>query len=112
MTEKNTRFKEAVDQNKTDINIVGESVKEFIEETKTTDSDGVSSLVDSVSDVSLNAKELVTNLQSKITQEKESSFVTEVLQEDQPTGMTPARVKRSYPRYLAATIPHERILNR
>ena len=56
MTEKNTRFKEAVDQNKTDINIVGESVKEFIEETKTTDSDRVSSLVDSVSDVSLNAK--------------------------------------------------------
>ena len=56
----------------------------------------VSSLVDSVSDVSLNAKELVTNLQSKITQEKESSFVTEVLQEDQPTGMTPARVERSY----------------
>ena len=41
MTEKNTRFKEAVDQNKTEINIVGESVKEFIEETKTTDSDGV-----------------------------------------------------------------------
>ena len=41
MTEKNTQFKEAVDQNKTDINIVGESVKEFIEETKTTDSDGV-----------------------------------------------------------------------
>ena len=42
MTEKkNTKFKEAVDQNKTDINIVGESVKEFIEETKTTDSDGV-----------------------------------------------------------------------
>ena len=39
----------------------------------------MSSLVDSVSDVSLNAKELVTNLQSKITQEKESSFVTEVL---------------------------------
>ena len=57
MTEKkNTKFKEAVDQNKTDINIVGESVKEFIEETKTTDSDRVSSLVDSVSDVSLNAK--------------------------------------------------------
>ena len=56
MTEKNTRFNEAVDQNKTDINIVGESVKEFIEETKTTDSDRVSSLVDSVSDVSLNAK--------------------------------------------------------
>ena len=55
----------------------------------------MSSLVDSVSDVSLNAKELVTNLQSKITQE-ESSFVTEVLQEDQPTGMTPARVERSY----------------
>jgi hypothetical protein len=39
---------------------------------------------------------MVTNLQSKITQEKESSFVTEVLKEDQPTGMTPARVERSY----------------
>jgi len=114
MAEKNTQFNEAVDENKTDIKIVGDSVKEFIEETKNTDSAGVACVVDSVGDLSLIAKELATSLQSKITQEKEtvSSFVTDVLQEDQPTGLTPARVDRSYPRYLAATSPHERILNR
>merc|ERR1719427_587588 len=67
-----------------------------------------------VSSVSENTKDIVTNLQSRITEEKEtvSNFVTDVLQEDQPTGMTPARTERSYPRYLAATSPHERILNR
>ena len=27
-------------------------------------------------------------------------------------GTTPARAERSYPRYLAATSPHERILGR
>eukprot|EP00092_Neocalanus_flemingeri_P020555 GFUD01022268.1.p1 GENE.GFUD01022268.1~~GFUD01022268.1.p1 ORF type:complete len:1112 (-),score=327.91 GFUD01022268.1:215-3550(-) len=114
ISDKTTEFKEVVDKNKTDINIVGESVKEFIEETKTTDSTGVSSMMDSVSEVSTNAKELVANVKSRITQEKEtvSSFVTEVLQEDQPTGMTPARTERNFPRYLAATSPHERILNR
>merc|ERR1712123_8742 len=83
MAEKNTLFNEAVDENKTDINIVGDSVKEFIEETKNTDSAGVACVVDSVGDLSLIAKKLATSLQSKITQEKEtvSSFVTDVLQE-------------------------------
>ena len=114
ISNKTTKFKEVVDQNKTDINIVGDSVKEFIEETKSTDSAGVSSLMECVSSVSENTKDVVTNLQSRITEEKEtvSNFVTDVLQEDQPTGMTPARTERSYPRYLAATSPHERILNR
>jgi len=114
ISEKTNKFKEVVDQNKTDINIVGESVKEFIEETKTTDSAGVASMTDSVSEVSKNAKDVMSNIQSKITMEKDtvSTFVTEVLQEDQPTGSTPARVERSYPRYLEATSPHERILSR
>jgi len=114
MSDKNTQFKETVDQVKNDINIVGDSVKEFIEEMKNTDTAGVESLVESVDTVDNNAKDMVINLETMVTQEKDtvSSFVTDVLQEDQPTGLTPVRVERSYPRYLAATSPHERILNR
>jgi hypothetical protein len=40
------------------------------------------------------------------------SFVKEGLQEDRPTGATPGRLERSYPRYLAATSPHARITER
>jgi hypothetical protein len=39
-------------------------------------------------------------------------FVALGLREDQPTGTTPSRVERSYPRYLAATSPHARITER
>merc|ERR1719186_1077774 len=81
---------------------------------KSTDTAGVDSLLESVDTVTTNTRDLVVNLQTRVIQEKETvtSFVTDVLQEDQPTGLTPARVDRSYPRYLAATSPHERILNR
>ena len=39
-------------------------------------------------------------------------FVSVRLREDQPTGATPGRLERSYPRYLAATSPHVRITER
>ena len=39
-------------------------------------------------------------------------FVIESLHKDVPTGTTPARFERSYPRFLAATSPHEKIINR
>jgi hypothetical protein len=39
-------------------------------------------------------------------------FVEELLICTQFAGTTPARTDRSYPRYLAATSPHERILGR
>jgi hypothetical protein len=39
-------------------------------------------------------------------------FVVVRLREDQPTGATPVRLERSYPRYLAATSPHARITER
>merc|ERR1719336_3670566 len=39
-------------------------------------------------------------------------FLTEDLQKDVPTGLTPARVERSYPRVLAATSPQQTILAR
>merc|ERR1712025_635332 len=114
MAQKSTQYNETVDQVKNYLNIVAESVKEFTEKMKSSDKAGVDSLVESVETVATNARDLVANPQSMVTQEKEtvSSFVTKVLQEDQPTGLTPVRVERSYPRYLAATSPHERILNR
>ena len=40
------------------------------------------------------------------------SLVWEDLKTYQPTGETPARVERHYPRYLASTEPHHRILER
>ena len=72
------------------------------------------------------------SLQSRLILERETvvSFVTEVplfwtiylwclflsktqvLREDQPTGLTPQRTERSFPRYLEATSPHQRILHR
>ena len=77
------------------------------------------------------------SLQSRLSLERETvvSFVTEVftffnfnndlklkvtcyhlalqvLREDQPTGLTPQRTERSFPRYLEATSPHQRILHR
>eukprot|EP00088_Acartia_fossae_P034134 TRINITY_DN3500_c0_g1_i10.p1 TRINITY_DN3500_c0_g1~~TRINITY_DN3500_c0_g1_i10.p1 ORF type:complete len:728 (-),score=254.95 TRINITY_DN3500_c0_g1_i10:261-2444(-) len=40
------------------------------------------------------------------------NFALESLQRNLPTGTTPGRIERSYPRYLAATSPHERIIKR
>ena len=37
---------------------------------------------------------------------------SQVLQDDQPSGLTPQRAERSFPRYLEATSPHQRILHR
>lgn len=44
--------------------------------------------------------------------EQVTEFMTDTLQKDVPTGLTPARAERVYPRYLAATSPHQRILER
>merc|ERR1719186_579676 len=38
-----------------------------------------------------------------------TNFLTEELVQDKPTGLTPARADRPFPRYLAATSPHQRI---
>jgi len=48
-------------------------------------------------------------------QEQETNvlgFLEQDLQKDIPSGKTPARTERSYPRFLAATSPHQRILER
>ncbi len=39
-------------------------------------------------------------------------FVMSNLKKDVPTGTTPARIERTYPRFLAATSPHEKIIQR
>ena len=65
----------------------------------------VEAIVDSVGELQSNGKEMVQCTESLITQREEEvqRFLSEVLQEDKPTGLTPARVERSYPRTLAAT---------
>lgn len=39
-------------------------------------------------------------------------FVVSNLKKDVPTGATPGRIERTYPRFLAATSPHEKIIQR
>ena len=114
LSESTSRFEEFVAQNKSDVMILGNSVVEIIEEAKSNDAVSVEAIVDSVGELQSNGKEMVQCTESLITQREEEvqRFLSEVLQEDKPTGLTPARVERSYPRTLAATSPHERILNR
>ena len=112
--ESTSRFEEYVAQNKSDVIILGNSVVELIEEVKTHDAVSVEKIVDSVGELESNGKEMVECTESLVAQREEEvqRFLSEVLQEDKPTGLTPARVERNYPRILAATSPHERILNR
>ena len=51
-------------------------------------------------------------LRSQEQQDKVRRFLVEQLQRDVPTGSTPGRTERTYPRYLAATSPHHRIIER
>lgn len=50
--------------------------------------------------------------QTQGQEEKIRIFLQESLERDVPTGSTPARTERVYPRYLAATSPHDRIIQR
>jgi len=74
--------------------------------------DNYNEVVDSVSELNSNVETQVESLMNRIGSEREnvSIFVSEVLQEDKPSGRTPARAERSFPRFLAATSPHDRIL--
>ena len=61
-----------------------------------------------------NTKDLMVDVKEEAEQVSKTVcwFLTEDLQKDVPTGLTPARVERSYPRVLAATSPQQTILAR
>ena len=71
-------------------------------------------VVDNIGALCEEASGMKSNVKEKVLEEKSNvvSFISDVLKEDQPTGRTPSRVERSYPRCLAATSPHEKLLSR
>ena len=60
------------------------------------------------------SRENVADLTEKMSylDEEVTTLVWEDLKVYQPTGKTPARLERQYPRYLASTDPHHRILEK
>jgi len=109
-----SQFKEALVENTTNLNIVGEAVIEKLNEIQVKDNEGVEAVDDKISEVCNNTKDTILGIRSKVTEEQENvtNFLRTTLKQDVPSGLTPARVERSYPRYLAATSPHEKIISR
>ena len=114
LNESNVKITELLDLNSTNLGEVEESFKGFIDEICSSDSQSVQEVVDNIGALCEEASGMKFNVKEKVLEEKSNviSFVSDVLQEDQPTGRTPSRVERSYPRYLAATSPHEKLLSR
>ena len=112
--EKVKQLKDTFSDNTENLTIVGQAVMDELAEVQRKDAEFVEAITDHVGEVSNNTKDIILGLQSKMTEEREAvtRFLQEVLQEDVPSGLTPARVERSYPRYLAATSPHQTILSR
>ncbi|RLU25689.1 hypothetical protein DMN91_001846 [Ooceraea biroi] len=54
----------------------------------------------------------VATMELQSIQERVGKFLVEDLRRDTPTGFTPARKEYQYPRNLAVTSPHERIIHR
>lgn len=114
LNQSNVKIKELLDLNSTNLEAVEESVKGCIEEICTSDSQSVQEVVDDIGSLCEKASGMKSNVKEKVLEEKSNvvSFVSDVLQEDQPTGRTPSRIERTYPRHLAATSPHEKLLSR
>jgi len=108
------QLKETMRDNTTNLDIVGQAVVEKLNEIQVRDSEAAEVMDEMVGEVSNNTKDIITGLQSKMVEEKEavSSFIRDDLKEDVPSGLTPVRIERQYPRYLAATSPHEKLISR
>jgi len=90
------------------------TTKNKLDEQKTSYSLNATATVESVQLIGALANENTADLMTR-TSESEAAvqqFLCESLQRDIPTGRTPARTERTYPRFLAATSPHQRILDR
>ena len=107
-------LKETMEENTDNLDIVGQAVIEKLNDIQVKDNEAAETMDDMMAEVSNNTKDIITGLQSKLVEEKDAvtSFIRNDLQEDVPSGLTPARVERSYPRYLAATSPHQKIITR
>jgi len=114
LNEKENRLKVVVEENKKELTKVGETSSQLVSEIVCNDEKSVSEITKSVQQLDVTATDHMESLTSQLLTEQEmvNTFISDVLKVDKPTGQTPARADRSYPRYLAATSPHERILNR
>merc|ERR1719419_846351 len=86
----------------------------LLNEIQVKDNEGVEAIDERISEVCNNTKDIIVGIRSKVAEEQENvtSFLRTTLKQDVPSGLTPARIERSYPRYLAATSPHEKIISR
>ena len=87
---------------------VEEYFKGFTDDICSSDSQSVQEVVDNIGALCEEASGMKFSVKEKVLEEKSNvvSFVSDGLQEDQPTGRTPSIVESSYPRNLAATSPN------
>ena len=107
-------LKEKLEINKTKFNHVGSSVRESLEVIQTKDGEDTALLKEKIGRVREKTNGVVVEVREEAVEESKTvcRFLREDLKQDVPTGLTPARVERSYPRALAATSPQQTILSR
>merc|ERR1719410_1159015 len=114
LEEKVADFNKVAKEGEEKLKASGGQLKKNVEEVKDVEEAAVRRLATEVETVGEKCTTTMDSLQSRLNLERDTvvSFVTEVLQDDQPSGLTPQRAERSFPRYLEATSPHQRILHR
>jgi len=114
LEEKVADFNKVAKEGEEKLKASGGQLKKTVEEVKDVEEAAVRRLATEVETVGEKCTTTMDSLQSRLNLERDTvvSFVTEVLQDDQPSGLTPQRAERSFPRYLEATSPHQRILHR
>jgi len=112
--EKLEELKESLERNKADFSQVGSNVVDNMKVIQNKDIEETALIGEKISEVSIKTKELFLGVKEHVVEKKEvvRRFLSEELRRDVPSGLTPARVERSFPRVLAATSPHLRILSR
>jgi len=112
--EKLEELKESLERNKTGFCQVGSEVIDTMKVIQSKDIENTALLGEKIREVSSRTKELFLGVREYVVEKKEvvKKFLSSELRRDVPSGLTPARVERSFPRVLAATSPHLRILSR
>ena len=113
-TEKMEELKESLERNKIAFSQVGGSAIDRMRARQTKDVEETNRLTEKMEEVSSSTEKMILCIKEDVVAEKEMvrKFLTSDLKRDVPTGQTPGRVERSYPRVLAATSPHNSILSR
>merc|ERR1719242_2232686 len=107
-------LKQSLERNKFIFSVVGHEVVDTIQVLQTTDIENTAVLCEKIGEVSKSTTNMTLELGGDVLQTKGTvrSFLVSELRKCEPTGLTPGRVVRSYPRELAATSPHQSILSR